>query len=100
MCNDPKPLTSTTLRPLQKILNRGYLNADATKYFMMKDPTCASFYLHDVPGRPVISNCGYYTEETSFLDFHLERLAREVKSYINDTNDFLKKLRVVIYRPT
>ena len=50
--------------------------------------------MHDVPGRPVISNCGYYTENiSSFLDFHLQPLAREVKSYIKDTNDFLKKLR-------
>ena len=30
---------------------------------------------------------------SSFLDFHLQSLAREVKYYIKDTNDFLKKLR-------
>ena len=61
---------------------------------MVKDPKFACFYLlqkihkrlHDVPGRPVISI-------SSFLDFHLQPLAREVKSYIKDTNDFLKKLR-------
>ena len=42
----------------------------------------------------VISNCGYYSENiSSFLDFQLQPLAREVKSYIKDTNDFLKKLR-------
>ena len=69
---------------------------------MVKDPKFARFYLlpkihkrlHDVPGRPVISNCRYYTESiSSFLDFHLQLLAREVKLYIKDTNDFLKKLR-------
>ena len=50
--------------------------------------------LHDVPHRPVISNCGYYTENIpSFLDFHLQPLARGVKSYIKGTNDFLRKLR-------
>ena len=50
--------------------------------------------MHNVPGRPVISNGGYYTENiSSFLDFHLQRLVRKVKSYIKDTNDFLKKLR-------
>ena len=56
--------------------------------------TCSQKYkwLHDVPGRPVISNCGYYTESiSSFLDFH-KPLAWEVKSYMKDTNDFLKKL--------
>ena len=50
--------------------------------------------LHHVAGRPVISNCGYFTENiSSFLDFHLQLLAQEVKCYIKDTNDFLKKLR-------
>ena len=48
--------------------------------------------MHDVPGRPVISNCGYTENISCFLDFHLQPLAREVKSYIKDTNDFLKKL--------
>ena len=45
-------------------------------------------------GGPVISNCGYFTENISaFLDYHLQPLAQKVKSYIKDTNDFLKKLR-------
>ena len=43
--------------------------------------------MHSVPGRPVISNSGFYTENISaFLDFHL-------KPYIKDTNDFLRKLQ-------
>ena len=50
--------------------------------------------LNNVPGRLVISNCGYYTENISaFLDFHLQPLAQAVKSYIKDRNDFLNKLR-------
>ena len=102
VCNDPGPLISTIHEAIEKIRKRGDLNADTIKYFMVKDPKFARFYLlpkihkrlHDVPGRPVISNCGYYTENiSSFLDFHLQPLAREVKSYIKDTNDFLKKLR-------
>ena len=49
--------------------------------------------LHDVPGRPVISNCGYYTENiSSFFDYHLQSLTQKVKSYIKDTNHFLSKL--------
>ena len=70
----------------------------------MKDPKFARFYLlpkihkrlHNVPGRPVISNSGYYTENiSSFLDHHLQPLAQAVKSYIKDTNELLKKLRSV-----
>ena len=50
--------------------------------------------LDGVPGRPVISNCGYLTENiSSFLDYHLQPLAKKVKSYLKDTNDFLRKLR-------
>ena len=49
--------------------------------------------LHDVPGRPVISNCDYYTENiSSFLDCHLQPLAQKVKSYIKDPNHFLNRL--------
>ena len=48
--------------------------------------------MHDVPGGPVISTCGYFTENIlSFLDYHLQPLAKKVESYIKDTNHFLKK---------
>ena len=102
VCNDPGPLISTIDEAIEKNLKRGDLNADTIKYFMAKDPKFALFYLlpkirkrfHDVPGRLVISNCGYCTKNiSSFLDFHSQPLAREVKSYIKVTNDFLKKLR-------
>ena len=50
--------------------------------------------LNNVPGRPVIFNCRYYTENISAsLDFHLQPLAQAVKSFLKDTNDFLNKLR-------
>ena len=39
--------------------------------------------LHDIPGRPVISNCGFHTENmSSFLDYHFGPLAQRVRSYI------------------
>ena len=102
MCNDAEPLISTIHKAIEKIRKRGDLDADTIKYFMVKDPKFARFYLlpkihkrlHDVPGRPVISNCNYYTENiSSSLDFHLQPLPGGVKSYIKDTNHFLKKLR-------
>ena len=46
-----------------------------------------------MPGRPVITNSGNYTENISaFLEFHLKPLAKKVKSCIKDTNDFLRKI--------
>ena len=38
--------------------------------------------------------CGFYTKNISaFVDHQLKPIAMQVKSYIKDTNDFLKKLR-------
>ena len=50
--------------------------------------------MHSLPGRVVLSNSGFYTENISeFLDFHLKPSAVKVKSYIKDTNYFLIKLQ-------
>ena len=57
----------------------------------MEDSEFSRFYLlpkihkrlHIVPGRPVISNSGFYAENISaFLDFHLKLIVAKVKSYI------------------
>ena len=78
------------------------MKRDNLDYFIMKDPKFARFYLlpkihkrlHNVPGRPVISNSGYYTENiSSFLDHHLQPLTQAVKLYIKYINEFLKKFR-------
>ena len=50
--------------------------------------------MYEIPGRPVTSNCGFYTENISaLLDHQLKAIAMEVKSYVKDSNNFLKKLR-------
>ena len=50
--------------------------------------------LHNVPGRPVISNCGIPTEKASeFLDFHLKPLMQSGWSYIRDSGDFIDKMK-------
>ena len=50
--------------------------------------------LYDVPGRPVISNCGTPTEKVSeFLDNQPKPPMREGMSYIKDSNDFMHKIR-------
>ena len=48
--------------------------------------------VNNVPDRPAISNYGYYTEKISaVLDFYLQPSAEKIKSYVEDTNDFLNK---------
>ena len=100
--DDPSALANTLMKALEKIRLRGGLPKGTLDYFLVKDPKFARFYLlpkihkrlHDVPGRLVISNCGYYTENiSSFLGYHLQPLAQKVKSHIKDTNHFLNRLR-------
>ena len=95
--NDP-----STLESISKIRARGDLSTDNLEYFFNKDPKFSRFYLlpkihkrlRNVPGRPVISNCGYYTKNISpFSDYHLQPPAKKVQSYIKDTHNFLKKLQ-------
>ena len=77
------------------------MKKETIKYLEVKDPEFARFSLlpkihkrlNNEPGRPVISKCGYYTENISaYLDLHLQLLAQAVKSYIKDTNGILNKL--------
>ena len=99
--SDAAPLLKTINEVIAKIRKHGDLKRDNLDYFIIKDPKFARFYLlpkihkrlRNVPGRPVISNSGYYPENiSSFLDHHLQPLAQAVKSYIKVTNEFLKKL--------
>ena len=79
----------------------GDLSDDTLYYLLVKDPKCSGFSLlpkirkclHNIPGRPVISNCGFYTESiSSFLDHHLHPAAQNVNSFIKKTNHYLQKI--------
>ena len=100
--SDPSFLIKTIHDNLEKIRKRGDISNNILDYFNVENPKFGRFYLlpkihkrmYDIPGRPVISNCGFYTENISaFLDHQRKPIAMQVKSYIKDTNDFLKKLR-------
>ena len=84
-----------------KRLNRKKLISDKElKYFSysFKNVSClGKMYLlpkihkrlYNVPGRPVISNCGTPTEKVSeFLDHHLQPVMKSGKSYVKYTGDF------------
>ena len=88
-------------RVLGNIRNRRDISDETLDYFLVNNPKLGRFYLlpkihkrlHNVPVRPVISNSGFYTENISaFVEHHLKPLAQKVKSYVKDTNDFLRKI--------
>ena len=102
--NDPNVLVNTIIKALENIRLRRDLSNDTLTYFAVEDVKFARFYLlpkihkrlRNVPGRPLISNCGFYTEKiSSFLNYHLQPLAQKVKSCIKDTNHFLNKIKKV-----
>ena len=98
--SDPSFLIKTIHGTLEKIRKRGDISSNILNYFNVENfgRFCLLPKIHkrmyDITGRPVISNCRFYTENISaFLDHQLKPIAMQVKSYIKDTNDFLKKLR-------
>ena len=95
------PLEKIIKSVLRKVRDRKDISDETLDYFLVNNPKLGRFYLlpkihkrlYNVPGRPVISNSGYYTENISaFLEYHLKPISQKVKSYIKDTNDFLRKL--------
>ena len=95
------PLEKIIKSVLRKVRDRKDISDETLDYFLVNNPKLGRFYLlpkihkrlYNVPGRPVISNSRYYTENISaFLEYHLKPISQKVKSYIKDTNDFLRKL--------
>jgi hypothetical protein len=75
-------------------VHKGYISLANRKYLVVSKPRLGKFSkitilpkihkrLENVPGRPVISNCGTATERISeFLDFHIQPLVCNVP-YVN-----------------
>ena len=72
------------------------------QYFDAEELKFDRFYLlpkipkkfHSVPSRPITSNSDFYTENFSaILDFHHKPIEAKVKSYIRNTNNFLRNLQ-------
>ena len=52
--------------------------------------------LFNVPGRPIMSNCGTPTEKASkFLNHHLKPVMQSSWSYIRNSGDFLRKIKQI-----
>ncbi|CAB4020512.1 Hypothetical predicted protein, partial [Paramuricea clavata] len=104
--NDISDRVKQAFKPL---LDKGYISSKNLEYLVVPRPRLGRFYLlpkihkrlENVPGRPVISNCGTATERVSeFLDFHIQPLVEGVPSVIKDSTHFLQRLEDLGHIPS
>ena len=98
-------LVDKSNRIFKSLYTRKFMTEKELKYFsydFKKTTDLGKLYvlpkihkrLHNVPGRPVISNCGTPTEKASeFFDSHLKPLMQSGWSYVRDSGDFIDKMK-------
>jgi hypothetical protein len=104
--NDISDRVKQAFKPL---LDKSYISSKNLEYLVVPRPRLGRFYLlpkihkrlENVPGRPVISNCGTATERVSeFLDFHIQPWVEGVPSVIKDSTHFLQRLEDLGHIPS
>ena len=104
-------LVEKSNRIFNRLCRHRLISESELKYFtynFKKATNLGKFYflpkihkrLANVPGRPVISNCGTPAEKVSeYLDFLLKPVMQDGWSYIKDTGDFqkIKRFRVLYW---
>ena len=100
-----KDLAEASNEMFSGLKRRGFITEKQLKYFTYEYRKATNFgklyllpkihkRLFNVPGRPVISNCGTPTEKCSeFLDYHLKPVMKNSWSYLKDSGDFVKKMK-------
>ena len=104
-------LTETSKKIFTNLKNGGFITDKDLKYFSFDHKrTCNLGKLYflpkihkrllNVPGQPVISNCGTPREKASeFLDSHLKMIMQESWSYIKDSANFINKISQIGHIP-
>lgn len=84
---------------IEQLKNRNLISEKIANGLKVSNPRTPLFYLlpkihkENNPGRPVVSSINCHTESISqFVDYHLQPLAKQLPSYVQDTTDFLRKL--------
>ena len=97
-------LTEKSKKIFENLKRRGFISEKQLKYFRFDFKNSCNLVklyflpkthkrLSNVPGRPVISNCGAPTEKLSeLLDNHSQPLMRKGLPYIKDSDDFINKI--------
>ena len=102
--NDPTELSRKKFNNVIKELKSArLLNEKITTKLDIQEAKIQAFYmfpkLHkpENPGRPVISSVNYHTTSISqYVNHHLQPHVKELKSYVKDSTDFIKKKKIII----
>ena len=85
---------------IEKFKNEGTLKEKLAEGLKVSEPRTPIFYLlpkihkENNPGRPVISSINCHTTKISeFVDYHLQPFVKSLYSYVQDTTDFLNKIK-------
>ena len=84
---------------IKKFVTEKLLDEHVAKALTVDDPKTAKFYMlpkvhkEGVPGRPITNAIGSPTSTIAeFVDFQLQPMVNQLRSYIKDTTDFLNKI--------
>ena len=78
---------------LSRVKNRGDIPRETLEYFFINKPKLGRLYLspkihkrlHNVPGRPAISNSGFFTENISSLKAFIAKSYKGHKQFLEKT---------------
>ena len=87
---------------IDRFKTEGLLNEKVAEGLKSVEPRTSKFYLNPKihkkgnPGRPVIDslNC-HSTKLSKYVDFHLQPIVKDLKSYTKDSTDTINKLRKI-----
>ena len=106
LSNDPTAeMVDIINERVRRLHSDGYISDSTLQFLLINcNARAGRFYLlpkihkKNSPGRPVISGCNTPTEKISaFVNHQLKHLVPQIPSYVKDTNDFLAKLKGILY---
>ena len=84
---------------ISRFKNDKLITENIAKGLQVQQPETSKFYtrpkIHKTgnPGRPEVSSVYCHTNTISkYVDFHLQPIVKNMRSYVRDITDFLKKL--------
>ena len=87
---------------IDRITKEQFINENIANGLKNPSPRTPQFYISPKihkegnPGRPVVSSINCHTTNISkYVDHHLQPIAKEIPSYVKDTNDFINKINAV-----